>query len=246
MCIDGVQGDAGVTHQALGGRCAVLVEEVPRQEDGVAVALAERRKAQGDLGQPIEKVLAEPAGADQIVQIAMSGAHHPHIDGDLLAAADALDHTLLQEAQQLTLERRRQISDLVQEQGAAVGELDPPERLLFRAREGPALVTEQLGLQQGLGDRRAVDRDEATLAARAGGVDGPRHDLLAGAAFAVEDDARVGRRHPLDLPAQLDHRRACADDARQHTPARRASQLPVLPLQGGGPPGKLDREPQAV
>ena len=40
------------------------------------------------------------------------------------AAADALDHPLLEEAQQFDLERQRNVADLVEEQGAALGQLD--------------------------------------------------------------------------------------------------------------------------
>ena len=50
----------------------------------------------------------------------MGGADHPHVDLDLLAAAEALDHPLLQEAQQLGLQAERQVADLVEEQRAAV------------------------------------------------------------------------------------------------------------------------------
>ena len=50
------------------------------------------------------------------------------------APADALDHALLQEAQQLGLQRDRQIADLVEQQRAAVRGLDLAERLLAPRR----------------------------------------------------------------------------------------------------------------
>ena len=54
----------------------------------------------------------------------MGGADHADVDLDFLAAAETLDHPLLQEAQQLGLQAEGQVADLVEEQGAAVGMLD--------------------------------------------------------------------------------------------------------------------------
>ena len=67
---------------------------------------------------------------------------------DLLAAAHALDDAVLQEAQQLGLQRQRHVADLVEEQRAAVGQLDLADGLLRRARERALLVAEQLALEQ--------------------------------------------------------------------------------------------------
>ena len=61
---------------------------------------------------------------DQRLQVLVGRADDAHVDRDLLAAADALDHAVLQEAQQLRLQRQRHVADLVEEQRAAVGDLD--------------------------------------------------------------------------------------------------------------------------
>ena len=53
-----------------------------------------------------------------------------------------------------------QLADLVEEERAAVGQLELPELARVRAGEGALLVAEQLGLDQGVGDRGAVDRHE--------------------------------------------------------------------------------------
>ena len=56
--------------------------------------------------------------------------------GSVLAAADTLDHAVLQEAQQLRLQRQRHVADLVEEQRAAVGLGDQAALALGRgARE---------------------------------------------------------------------------------------------------------------
>ena len=77
-----------------------------------------------------------------------------------LGAADALEAPLLQHAQQLGLHRRRHVADLVEEERAAVGQLEPARALADGAGERPFLVAEQLALQQGLRQGGAVDGDE--------------------------------------------------------------------------------------
>src|SRR5581483_9511606 len=97
---------------------------------------------------------------------------------------DPLDHALLQEAQELRLQRDRQVADLVEEQRAAARRLDLAERLLHRAGERAPFVAEELALEQRLGDRRAVDRDEAAAVPRRQPVERAREQLLAGARLA--------------------------------------------------------------
>ena len=91
-----------------------------------------------------------------------------------LGAADPLELALLQHAQQLGLERRRDLADLVEEQRAAVGQLEAALAGVDGAGEGALLVAEQLGLQQRLRQRRAVDLDERPVRARRQLVDGAR------------------------------------------------------------------------
>ena len=110
-------------------------------------------------------------------------------------AADALELVLLQEAQQLDLDRRRDLADLVEEQRAAVGLLEAPFAPPDRAGERAALVAEELALEQRLGERGAVQLDERLLGARAVLVDGRGDELLAGAALAGDEHRRARRRH---------------------------------------------------
>ena len=60
----------------------------------------------------------------------MRRADDAHVDGDFRSPSDALDHAFLKEAQQLCLQRGRQIPDLVQHQRAPVGSLDLADGLL--------------------------------------------------------------------------------------------------------------------
>ena len=75
-------------------------------------------------------------------------------------AADALEALLFEEAQQLGLQRRHHLADLVEEHRAAVGALEQPALLHPRIGERAALVAEQLALEQLLRQRRAGDVHE--------------------------------------------------------------------------------------
>ena len=61
------------------------------------------------------------------------------------------------------------------------------------AGEGAALVAEELGFDQVVGDGGAVDRDEGLGGALAAQVDGLGDQLLARAAFARDQHSRIGR-----------------------------------------------------
>ena len=143
---------------------------------------------------------------DLLLEVGVGGRDDAHIDLDLLPPADALDDLVLQEAQQLDLQRMRQIADLVEEQRALIGALDLADGLLHRAGEGAALVAEQLAFQQVLRDRAAVDGDERLLGARPEVVQRLRQRLLAGAAFAQQQHRHVGRGELFDIAADLQHR----------------------------------------
>ncbi len=95
----------------------------------------------------------------------------------------------------------------------------PPLRVLEatapigdRAGEGAAGVAEQLGLDQVVGNRRAVDIDERRGAPPRMGVQRPGDHFLAGAVLAEDQHPAVGRRRQQHLLAQVLHRRTVTDE----------------------------------
>ena len=86
----------------------------------------------------------------------------------------------------------RHVADLVEEQRAAVGQLDEADLAALRGRVGALLVAEQLALDQLARDRRAVDGDEACPVRPLCAWIGVREHLLADAGFTDEQDLRVG------------------------------------------------------
>ena len=121
--------------------------------------------------------------------------------------AHAVEAALLQHAQQVHLQLGRDVADLVEENRAAVGHLELAALLLAGAGEGAFFVAEQLAFEQRLGQRRAGDRHERLLRAVAGIVDGARDQLLAGAAFALNQHRAAQAGHLL---RQLQNVAACA------------------------------------
>ena len=180
------------------------------------------------------------------VEILVGGADDAHVDLDRAMPADPLDHLILQEAQQLDLHRQRQVADFVEEQRAAIGALDLADGLLHRAGEGALLMAEQLAFQQGLGDRRAIDRDEGLLGARAQAVDRLRQHLLAGAAFAKQQHGDIGRRDLLDGAQRPRHLRARRDDAVDRRARRQLDQPAILALELGELRGALEHVAQQI
>src|SRR5262249_9437095 len=84
--------------------------------------------------------------------------------------------------------------------------------VLDRAGEGAPLVAEELRLQERLGQRSAVDRDELLVLARRGVVDRPGDQLLARSALPGDENGRRDLPDALDGPKNLLHAGALADD----------------------------------
>ena len=120
----------------------------------------------------------------------MGRGQDPDVDRDRLRAADALERHLLEHAQQLGLDLQVDVADLVEEERAAVGLLEPADAVAVGAGERPLDVAEQLALEQALREGRAVDLDERPCRAGAGGVDRRGQQLLARAALAADQHGR--------------------------------------------------------
>jgi hypothetical protein len=91
----------------------------------------------------------------------------------------------MQDAQQPDLRGGGDVADLVEEDGAAVGRVEEAALIALRAREGALHVPEELGLEQRLGERSAVERHEGERPTRALLVERAGHQLLAGAALPL-------------------------------------------------------------
>ena len=94
-----------------------------------------------------------------------------------------------------------------------VGRLQPARPVRDGTRERAAHVPEQLRLEQGLGQRAAVQSHEAAAPAGAVVVYGLGRQLLAGAGLPRDEDRARARGHRLQQVEQLAHAGAAADQA---------------------------------
>ena len=180
------------------------------EQRDVFLPIAQRRHENRDDVQAEVEILAEAAGADLGLQILVGRRQHARVHLDPRRPADRLHRLLLQHAQHLGLRLQAHVADLVEEDRAAVGDLELAAPIRDGAGERAAHVAEQLALDQLFGNRRAVDLDERRRPAPAQRVDRARDELLAGAVLAVDEHAAVGRRRHRHLLAQLAHRVALA------------------------------------
>ena len=95
---------------------------------------------------------------------------------------------------------------------AAVGLLQLADAPVAGPGKGAFLVAEKLTLQQGFGNRHAVDHQKRIVGPVAVLVDGPGHQFLARPGFPADQDRGAGGRNPPDGLVDLLHGRAAADD----------------------------------
>ena len=130
---------------------------MPAEHRDVGRALAQRRQAQVDDVEAIEEVLAEAPRLHLAPEVAVADGDDAHVHLERVTAAHPMHLALLQHPEQLGLHGERDLRHFVEDQRAAGGHLEPPRPARHRAGEGAALVTEQLGFHEALGQRRAVD-----------------------------------------------------------------------------------------
>ena len=141
--------------------------------------------------QPVEQIGAELALVDLRREILVGRGDDADVDRDRLGRADPRDLAIFDRAQQPVLRGHRQGAELVEEQGAAIGFLEPAVARLGGAGEAARLVAEQFGLDQIFGQGRAVHDDQRARPARGQVVETLGDQLLAGAALA-DDQHRAG------------------------------------------------------
>src|SRR5262249_10030668 len=124
------------------------VDEEGGENGNIPLALAERGQANRHHLQSIEEILAELPRTDCLIEIAMRGGDHPHVDADIRQTADALEGLLLEKPEELCLQRHRHLADLVEEHRSPVGRFEQPPLLLPGVGKRAALMAKELALEQ--------------------------------------------------------------------------------------------------
>ena len=194
-------------------------DKVIDEEGNVLASFTEAWELEPNDVDAVEKIFAERAVLDQLREIPMGRDHDADVGLDRLDPAQRLVDPFLQNPQQTHLHRRRDVADLVEEDRAALGDREAPRLVALGVGEGARLVAEELGLEEGVGERAAVDGHEGLSLPRREIVKGPREELLAGAAGAVDHHRAVARRHRRQQTEQIPHDAAATDDVTERKPA---------------------------
>ena len=209
--------------------------------------VAQRREGDGDDVEAVEEVLPEPALPDLPLEVAVGRRHHPHVHRHRLGPAHAQDLSLLQDAQQLHLQLALELADLVEEEGRAAGLLEEADLARVGPGEGALLVAEELGLEDGLGERPHVDGEKGAVAPLARDVEGPGHELLPRAALPVDEDGGARAGHLVDDAEDLLHAPVGAHQVlHPEPPPQLLPQAPVLAHEPGALDGPGHGEEQHV
>src|SRR5687767_8351508 len=158
----------------------------------ILAPVAQRRHRQVDDVEAVPEILPEAPGGDLRCEIAVRRRDDPDVHPDRACTADALELVMLQHTQQLRLEMRRELANLVEKDSAAVGDLEPALLERMRAGERAPLVAEELAFEERLGQRRAVDGDEWTARPMAVLVNGARGQFLSRTGLPADQHRAVG------------------------------------------------------
>ena len=183
-----------------------------RQRRDVFRAVAKRWEVNGENAEPVVKVLAEAAGFDFAGKVSIRRGDDAHIHRARAIFTELLELAFLQDTQQLALEFERHFADFIQEQRAAIGQLESADTVLHRSRKGATDVAEEFALEQFARDGGAVHTHERGRCARAAVVDGAGDQFLACARFSEDEHVGVGGSHHFDLGEHLLEHGTAADD----------------------------------
>src|SRR5204863_3136943 len=101
-----------------------------------------------------------------------------HRNAMALVRSERGHHSVLQKSQQLDLKGLRDVADLVEKKCSAIGARERPAAILPRIRVRAARRAEELVLEQRVGDRTGVDRDERPTRSQTQIVDRLRNELF--------------------------------------------------------------------
>ena len=120
------------------------------------------------------------------------GGDDPHIHRNRAGSPYGLHFTLLKGAEDFGLHIKRHISDLIQKESAAIGQLEFTGLPAFpRTSKGSVRIAKQLGFQKLAGDRGTVDTDHGLIRTIAGVMNGAGKKLFACTRLPGEQNSKI-------------------------------------------------------
>jgi len=98
--------------------------------------------------EPVIEILAKLSLFDEMQQVALRRGENPDVYLDGLVTPHAFEFAFLQHAQQFGLQVEGNLADLVEQQGAAVGEFEPSFTSVGGAGKAPFSWPEELAFDQ--------------------------------------------------------------------------------------------------
>ena len=224
-----------------------LADEGGHEQRDILLALAQRRNVDVHHIEPVVQILPELPLFDCGLELPVGGRDDPGIHFDGFLSPHPFEGLVLQHAQQLDLYVLADLTDLVQEDRAHVGQLEASPLAGHRSGERPPFVAEQLAFQKGFGEGGAVHLDQRLVLARGIVVEGVGDHLLADPALPGYQDRSPAGGDLLHDFEDLLHRLALADDVGELVPLLQLLlQSPVLEHQLPGRESPLDQQREAI
>jgi hypothetical protein len=173
---DRIRGEDG----ALSAVEAHLPPERLRQLWNIFNPFAQGRHSYPNDRQSKHQVFTELAPAGGVGERLIRGRHDARVDGPRGVLAKPSDLAFLEHPQKFCLGATRQFAHLVQKQRPSVGFLEETGAMAYGPRERASRKSEQFGLHQLVGQRRAVDGTEAAARSPAEPVQRARRETTSG------------------------------------------------------------------
>ncbi len=186
------QGSLVDPSDLLLGFLRIALHEVLDQHRNIFFPLPERRHVNREDVQPIEEIGSKRAGRDCRRQITVRRGNHANVGRNEPVPSDSFKLPFLEHAQQRNLRLGGKVADLVQKNGAGVGEFEASPALLQGARECPLLVAKELRGDKRGRNRGAIHADKSMASALRSLMYGARDQFLPGTGLARNQHCRVG------------------------------------------------------
>ena len=171
----------------------------------------QRRNVDARSVQPMEQIFAKPLVQDHLVDVRVGGGQDADVHPQRPGLTDRLNLLVLDQAQQLGLDVRVELPDLVQQHGASAGAADDPGCVVAGAGECSAPVAEELRVDYLPGGAGAVVGDELLSGAIGTVVDDARDNLLARARLTRDQNGQLAVCGQRGDPQHLLHHVRCED-----------------------------------
>src|SRR5262249_31176296 len=138
--------------------------------------------------EPEVQIFAKFSRADLALEVALRGGDDAHVGRERSVSTHASELACLEDAQKLGLHVERELADLIEEHGSAVGKLEGTLSHRDGSGERTALMTKELALDERVGHGTAVDDQERLAGPLACAPKRAGEDVLARTRLALEQD----------------------------------------------------------